>query len=136
LVEQVGLGMMRADHAALGRFYLDIAPGPDGRPPELLFTDNETNAARLFGSNGSPYTKDGFHDYVVHGRREAVRPGRTGTKAATHFVLDLPGGAEVELRLRLSAEHDRSTTPFGPEFARIFDARRAEADTYYGAVIP
>ena len=36
--------------------------------PELLFTENETNARRLFGvENRTPYVKDGINDYVVHG---------------------------------------------------------------------
>ena len=41
---------------------------PDGRAPALLFTENETNAERLFGApNATPYVKDAFHDYVVAG---------------------------------------------------------------------
>ena len=58
-----------ADHATLGRFRLTAGDGPDGRPPEFLFTENESNAQRLFGApNESPYVKDAFHDYIVHGR--------------------------------------------------------------------
>ena len=38
--------------------------------PELLFTENETNAERLWGQpNPSPYVKDAFHEYLVSGRR-------------------------------------------------------------------
>ena len=41
----------------------------------LLFTENETNNQRLFGTaNAGPYVKDGINDYVVLGRREAVNP--------------------------------------------------------------
>ena len=57
---------MRADHhgaRALRRWRGDGAP-------ELLFTDNETNAERLFGApTATPYVKDGINDHVVHGRR-------------------------------------------------------------------
>ena len=43
--------------------------------PELLFTENETNAQRLYGAaNVTPFVKDGIHDFVVNGRREAVNP--------------------------------------------------------------
>ena len=36
--------------------------------PALLFTENETNAARLWGGeNATPYVKDGINDFVVHG---------------------------------------------------------------------
>ena len=34
--------------------------------PEALFSDNETNAERLFGApRATPYVKDAFHDHVV-----------------------------------------------------------------------
>ena len=34
--------------------------------PELLFTENESNAQRLWGQpNASPYVKDAFHAYVI-----------------------------------------------------------------------
>src|SRR6185369_2312787 len=45
----------------------------------LLFTENETNNARLFGApNRTPYVKDGVHEYLVSGRREAVNPAQEG----------------------------------------------------------
>src|SRR5204863_2543543 len=60
-------GTIVAEHASLGRYRLVADSGP-----ELLFTDNETNVARLFGgSNSTPYVKDAFHEYVVHGRVDA-----------------------------------------------------------------
>ena len=62
----------------------------DGNP-ELLFTENESNASRLWGqSNPSPYVKDAFHNYVISGNQEAVNPIRTGTKAAAHYRLEVP----------------------------------------------
>ena len=55
--------------------------------PKLLFTENETNTARLFGTTtASPYVKDGINDYVVHGehgRRES-RPDRHKGGGALH----------------------------------------------------
>src|SRR5687768_9360628 len=51
--------------------------------PELLFTENETNAERLFGAaNRTPFVKDGIGEYVVNGNAGAVNPAMTGTKAA------------------------------------------------------
>ena len=36
----------------------------------LLFTENETNTERLFGTpKQTPYVKDGINNYVVHGQR-------------------------------------------------------------------
>lgn len=50
--------------------------------PELSFTENETNNERLFATpNPTPYVKDAFNSYVVAGRRDAVNPNRSGTKA-------------------------------------------------------
>jgi hypothetical protein len=55
-------------HAELGSFMLHC----DGNP-QLLFTENDTNAERLFGTpNATPYVKDGINNYVVSGRKDAV----------------------------------------------------------------
>ena len=60
--------------------------------PELLVTENETNVAKLFGSPGPRYAKDGIDAYVVHGQVDAVNPRREGTKAAAHYVATIPAG--------------------------------------------
>ena len=74
---------------------------------ELLFTENETNASRLWGQpNPSPYVKDAFHQYLIAGEKGAVNPAQTGTKAAAHYVLDVPAGGSKVVRLRLSAKAD------------------------------
>src|SRR5207344_2785514 len=71
---------------------------------ELLFTENETNNERLFQvASRSRYVKDAFHEYVINGRRDAVNPAGTGTKAAAHYVRTIQGGETVTLRLRLTA---------------------------------
>jgi hypothetical protein len=102
---------------------------------ELLFTENETNSERLFGApNRTPYVKDGIDNYVVHGRREAVNPERSGTKASAHYQLAVAAGGSRTVRLRL---HDASiTTPFGSGFDAVMEARRKEADEFYATVIP
>src|SRR5262249_17614256 len=72
-----------AEHLSLGRFHLACAPGPDGSAADWVFTDNETNTQRLFGSpNTNSFVKDAFHQYVVFGRKDAVNPAGVGTKAA------------------------------------------------------
>ena len=76
--------------------------------PELLFTENESNAGRLWGQpNASPYVKDAFHEYIISGRGEAVNPAKAGTKAAAHYVLDVPAGGSQTVRLRLAAARHR-----------------------------
>jgi hypothetical protein len=71
----------------------------------LLFTENESNAQRLWNQpNASPYVKDAFHAYVISGQREAVNSAKTGTKAAADYALDVPAGSSETIRLRLAAD--------------------------------
>ena len=102
--------------------------------PQTLFTENETNFRRLFGiDNASPYVKDAFHEYLIHGKQEAVNPEGTGTKAAALYRLDMPPGASATLRLRFT-DRDPTTIPdgpFGKAFEDTFTARIAEADEFY-----
>ena len=129
---RAGDGAIAAEHASLGRFRLTAEGGPG-----LLFTENETNVARLFGApNASPYVKDAFHEYVVHGRTDAVSADGPGTKAATHYILTLPAGGEATLHLRLTAETEAGGSPVGPEVDRVFADRMREADAFYARHIP
>jgi hypothetical protein len=132
-------GVVRATHPALGDRFLST----EGDAP-LLFTENETNTQRVFGvPNRSPYVKDGINDFVVHGREGAVNPEKTGTKLAAHHRLSVPPGECRVLRLRLSnaapLDHplqNGSGGPFGHLFDELMEARQAEADQFYAAVIP
>jgi hypothetical protein len=136
-VQQVREAVLLVEHASLGTFRLAAAPGPDGRLPAFVFTENETNAARLFNTpNSSPYVKDAFHEYVIHGRKAAVNPEKTGTKAAAHYHVSVPSGGEVTLRLRLVADLEASGSYFGSGFGAIFRKRIEEADEFYAALLP
>ena len=136
-LERTAKGAVRADHPTLGTFLWQIAPGPDGRFAELLFTENETNNERLYGLPNGPHSaKDAFHDYVVHGQTEAIRPEPFGSKAAAHFILQLDPGESTTLRLRLTDAGQVVESPFGPEFERVFHERRRECDEFYAAHIP
>ncbi len=103
--------------------------------PEFLFTENETNAVKLYGAahNAAPHVKDGFHEYLVHGRQEAVNGAKTGTKAAAHYTVSVAGGQSAVVRLRLT-EGRHTSAPFGADFDRTVAARRAEADAFYAAI--
>lgn len=87
----------------------------DSVEPELIFTENDTNFARLYGGdNTSPYVKDAFHDHIIPSHRpkpaalptglhtpgvlngtgtrgrgapaqQFVNPDKTGTKSAAHY---------------------------------------------------
>jgi hypothetical protein len=109
----------------------------EGRP-RLLFTENETNAQRLFGvGNATPFVKDGINDFVVHGTVAAVNPARAGTKAAVHYHTILGAGESLVIRMRLSHEgYNDDGTEIGADFDDVFDARRREADEFYASVIP
>jgi hypothetical protein len=116
--------------AELGSFMLHC----DGNP-QLLFTENDTNNERLFGTpNTTPYVKDGINDYVVSGKKEAVNPAQTGTKAAAHYQLNVGAGETTIIRLRLSNPSSRD--PFGSQFNQIVAERRADADAFYQVITP
>jgi hypothetical protein len=116
--------------AELGSFMLHC----DGNP-QLLFTENNTNNERLFGTpNTTPYVKYGINDYVVSGKKEAVNPAQTGTKAAAHYQLNVGAGETTIIRLRLSNPSSRD--PFGSQFNQIVAERRADADAFYQAITP
>lgn len=107
--------------------------------PELLFTENDTNTERLYGSpNKSRYVKDGINNYIVEGEHDAVNPQLSGTKAAAHYRLTLAPGETKTLKLRLTdleigpAKYD----PFGGDFDPIFTERKTEADQFYAGIIP
>jgi hypothetical protein len=115
-----------AEHETLGRYHLTC----EGTP-ELLFTGNETNHKLLFeSSNVAPYLKDAFHEYVVHGRTDAVNPKLEGTKSAARYRLTVPAGGRSVIRLRLSAEVNGEDA-FGADFDRMFSRRIADADEFY-----
>jgi hypothetical protein len=121
---------IEASHAELGEFLLHCHGNAS-----LLFTENDTNNERLFHSaNPTPYVKDGINDNVVSGRREAVNPNQTGTKAAAHYRLDIGAGETAVIRLRLSNVTSRDQ--FGSRFDEIVAARRSDADAFYRAITP
>jgi hypothetical protein len=128
-LREAGPGAIEASHDELGTYLLRC----DG-DPELLFTENESNAQRLWGQpNASPYVKDAFHASVVSGQRDAVNPAKRGTKAAAHYVLDVPAGGSKTVRLRLGA--GPSNDAFR-NFDGVFESRLADANEFYERVAP
>ena len=132
-------GAVTIEHAKLGRRYLHAEGAP-----AFLFTDNDTNIQRLFGgANTSRYVKDGINDHIIHGL-ETVNPATTGTKAAAHYALTIAAGSSEVVRLRLNdaaaaAERStkkRSAAAAASDFDTVMNARRREADEFYGAIIP
>jgi hypothetical protein len=137
LVQDKTGGIVALSHPDLGKrfFYAEGAS-------QLLFTENETNTERLFGTpNASPYVKDGIHNFIVHGEKEAVNPDKQGTKVSAHYPLKLGAGKSRTIRLRLSNQPMKDSQKvlgdlFGNAFESIFKTRLEEADEFYEAVIP
>ncbi len=103
-----------------------------GQLPPLLFTENDSNRERLYGTrNDSPYTKDSFHEAVVNGRAEQVNPEQKGTKAAAHFKAEIAPGDSYSVYIRFADSQYKS--PFA-DFDSIFEQRIQEADEYYAAI--
>jgi hypothetical protein len=128
-LRQINDGAITASHPQLGDRTL-LCEGN----PELLFTENESNASRLWAQpNPSPYVKDAFHEYLIQGRREAVNPSKTGTKAAAHYRLEVPGGSHKVVRLRL--DPSPWPDPFRT-FDETFALRQADADEFYNRIAP
>jgi mannosylglycerate hydrolase MGH1-like protein len=134
---QAAPSRVAVEHETLGRFRWDAAPAPDGSLPELLFTENETNGARLFGAaRGERGSKDAFHEYVVRGDRSALNGDGAGTKAAFRYRLTLAPGEAAMLWLRLSDEAHAPARPFARSFSQVFEARLREADVFHAARLP
>ena len=128
---RAGWQAIEAEHPTLGRRWL-YAEGAAA----LLFTENETNRERLYGvPSETAYVKDAFHEYVVHGRTEAVNPVGVGTKAAVHHRLRLAAGESTTIGLRLT-DAAPNGQPFGRAFDAVFERRRQDADDFYATVVP
>ena len=127
-----GTHAVAASHPTLGECYLYC----DKEVP-LLFTDNETNNERIFGTpNTNPYLKDGINNYVVNARPDTVNPQKTGTKVAVHYTISVGAGETATIRLRLS-----DLTPTGVQdpfksFNEVMQSRQSEADEFYQAITP
>ena len=114
-----------AHHDELGEFRFSS----DDAATVPLFCENETNHARLYGTEPiTPYPKDGIGDHVVSGAA-TVNPDEVGTKAALWHEIVVRARAEHVIELRFC----RVTEPAGNE--DVFARRRAEADDFYEGVI-
>ncbi|HEY5611200.1 MAG TPA: glucosidase, partial [Thermoanaerobaculia bacterium] len=130
----------------LGRHVLELPSDV-----ELLFTNNETNFERLYGSpSRTPYTKDAFHRRIVNGEIGATNPEERGTKACARLRIEIPAGGEATIRMRLRPHRETPNSPlkraqkrvpdeetsWAKALDEVFAARRAEADEFYESVHP
>ncbi|GCE18986.1 MGH1-like glycoside hydrolase domain-containing protein [Dictyobacter kobayashii] len=132
--QQDNLHVIEAQGGAqdIGTMWL-YAEGADG----VLFTENETNNAHFgWGANASPYVKDAFEQYIIHGQQAAVNPAQVGTKATPAYALQLAAGETRVLRLRLSNNAAMSDLFEATNFSALFQTRQQEAAEFYQAVNP
>ncbi|WP_373528572.1 glucosidase [Nostoc sp.] len=123
--------IIEASHPTLGNKWLYCQ-----QATEILFTENETNHQRLFGSpNTSAYVKDGINDYIIHGQKSAINPDKIGTKASADYVLTVGAGETQTIKLRLS-DTPNLVEPLGKEFEVTFSQRQQEADEFYQRITP
>jgi hypothetical protein len=132
LVGRDGICVVEAAHPSLGTRYLYC----EEKVP-LLFTENETNNQRVFGTeNTSRYVKDGINNYVVFGEQDDVNLELRGTKVSADYKLNVPAGQAATIRLRLSGiPPDMVGNPF-QDFTKTMQARRTEADEFYKEITP
>ncbi len=152
-IARAGRRTLRAESSALGPYLLEIEPievngALGGEAVHLLFTDNETNRARLYGvQNARPHVKDAFHEAVVSGLYDRVNPEERGTKAAAHLRTIVPAGGRCVVRVRLCDESEWQ--PVAPDrlvgervaragaaerkeaMDRVLSLRKEEADAFY-----
>jgi mannosylglycerate hydrolase MGH1-like protein len=136
-----GANVVAASHPDLGERFL-YSEGAS----ELLFTENETNNERIFGTpNRSPYVKNAINNCIVNGRTDAINPNRTGTKAAAHHEVSVGAGESKVLRLRLTSTAPDALKqvyvvtkgdPFGKHFDEVISSRLREADEFYASITP
>jgi hypothetical protein len=114
---------------SLGQYFLYAEAGG-----QILFTDNETNAPRVFGSwakSRKPHVKDAFHRYIID--REACVKYEGGTKACVVYRYSVPAKDSAVLRLRLSSK--ALDHPLA-EVDAIVANRKQEADDFYETIHP
>jgi len=135
-------GSFVTNHVTLRRHWFTAGDGPDGNPPTFLFTENETNKQKLWGSsdpNEVGFFKDAFHEYLIHGNQAAINPKPWGTKLGLLYRMSVAGHQKTTIKLALFDEDHRKV--FHPisaneaHFDQVFSQRIQEADEFYDTVL-
>ncbi len=117
-------------HNRLGSYYFYFQT-----PTDRLFTENETNLAKVNGVDSGIYTKEAFHDAIISGtNRTKLRAKKDGTKFSPVYEMNLKAGETKVVYCRLTNRADDK--PFTTGFEKIFDVRKQEADDFYNAILP
>ncbi len=118
-------GMLKAKHPIIGEYNLYSA-----REGEILICDNETNSKKVYGNeSANHYFKDGINDYVIDGKKEAVKDlSEQGTKAGFYFEDEIEGKSSQTYELRFTK--DFYENPF-EDFNEIFEQRISDTTIFY-----
>jgi hypothetical protein len=123
--------VLEASHEQTGIYYLLIQDSD-----MVLFTENETNTATLFGtSNQSPFVKDSFHTAVINQDYALFEGKKSGTKSAAICHYEIPGNGSKTIMLRLT-NTNKKKNPFDRNFDRVFSRRISEANEFYEQFMP
>lgn len=132
-IKAYGEGCVRARHESLGDYFFYFQSAKD-----TLFTENETNVARIFGDkNSSPFVKDAFHEAICEQNEafyDLLKNNQQGTKFAPVYELGIPGNASRKISLRLTSTENAD--PFNHSFSQLFSDRRNEAEAFYWQYLP
>lgn len=94
---------------------------------KALFTNNETHFS---GKQG--YFKDAFNTHLIQGE-SSVNPKKQGTKAALHYLFQVPAHKSATLLLRFT---DKKMEHPLKGIEQIIAQRKKEADEFYAEVCP
>ncbi len=126
VLEREGPAILRVAEQTLGNYEMSFEDCPD-----FLFTENNSNTEKLWNYRSDPpYYKDAFHEYLIHGRRDAVNGAESGTKACAHYQLELPPGEQRVLHFRLNPAGSAGAKS-AAEMTALFAQRIEEANEYY-----
>lgn len=129
LVSENGLKHIKAVHPKLGEYYFYFDENQ-----RSLFTENETNAERIFGlPNPHPYVKDAINDAVVNQDFSLLEGKTDGTKFSPVYELKIEAGGSREIRLRLS-KTEKKENALTDDFDLHFSGRKTEADEFYNEI--
>lgn len=129
LVEEKRGKYVKAIHPKLGEYYFYFNDNQ-----RALFTENETNAERIFGlPNALPFVKDAINDAVVKQDFGLFEDKTEGTKFSPVYEFKIEAGGNREIRLRLS-KTEKTENALTDDFDFHFSKRKTEADEFYNEI--
>ena len=120
---------IEADHESLGKFYFSSVGRQEG---EWILTENQTNEEKLFGRPNQTHVKDGFHDYVIEGSKQAINH-LEGTKAGYLLTLNLQAEETKIFRFQLSNQKEQISID---DFDSALKEERKNCRDFYQGIIP